>query len=190
MAVNKKVLMSLFIAGIMIISVMGFALTYSMGGGETVKYNDYKFTRMQQGYKTKIGNQRAIFAFLPTSVEQMTFDETAKSIWKPTIMLWMTYDPNDQNSEKIADAMFYMEERLTKIKEVYVQRGLINNTGYELLQITCDNSTSNVPVLVIQKGNLTEIKEENSCIIATAQTPNDVYRLADLLLYTSFEVIE
>jgi hypothetical protein len=182
-------LMSIFIAVIMVVSVIGFALTFGQPAAERLEYNSYKFLRTQQGLQAKINDIKVYFYYFPRDLEDIPFEEGAKTAVDGARVLWFTYDPNDQFTREIADVLYYMEDALATVSDVYVQRGLLNTTGYTLPQITCANATVTVPVLVLQSGNETAIGHNNGCITATAATDREVYQVGDRLLYQAFGVM-
>ncbi len=187
MQFDKKTGMSIFIAVIMIVSVIGFSLTMTEPA-EEIEYGDYTFTRTQQGWQTKINEVKTQFYFHPVEVEDIIFDEGAGVAIDGIRVTWFTYDPKDSFAQEIADDLFYMEEYLGKAN-IYVQRGLTNNTDYLLPEINCVNATITVPVFLLKSGNETSIRHENGCIIATAESARDVYRVGDRMLYEVFGVI-
>ncbi len=189
MALDQKTSMSIFIAAIMIFSVIGFALTFTEPN-PPVDYNDTEFTRTQQGWQAKINDQKTTFYYFPTEVEDIPFDEGAGVAINGARVLWFTYNPKETYAKEIAGALFYMEESLGNVAEIYVQRGLTNNTDYALPEADCANATAAVPVFILQSGNETSITHSNGCITATARGGSDIYRLADRMLYQAFKVIK
>lgn len=187
MAFDKKTVMSVFIAVIMIVSVIGFSLTFATPA-QKLTYNDFTFLQTAQGWQTKINTMRVIFSNYPAQLEYIPFDEGAKTALDARA-LWFSYDPNDLNAPAIADIFFYMEEVLATVSDIYVQRGLVNNTEYVLPEATCMNATVTVPVLLFRSGNETAITHEQGCIIATAESDQELYRLGDRLLYQALGVM-
>lgn len=180
---DKKMWMSVIIAVIMIASVIGFAIEFSAPTNPPIEYHGYKFVSTQQGYRTAIKNTNVFFYNPPQQLEELPFDEGAKTALNDARVFWVTYDPADEHASEIADTLYYLEQALDKVSPVYVQRGLLNATGYPLPEITCANATTRVPVLIMRSGNETAITATNGCVIATAASRNDVYQLGDRLLY-------
>lgn len=181
--------MSIFIVAIMVLSVMGFALTFTEQNTQQLDYNGTKFTRTQNGWQTELNSQKIEFISYPGEVEDIQMDENVKAALGTARVLWFSYDPGEIYSQEIAGAMYYMEDSLGKIS-IYVQRGLLNNTDYLLPEATCKNATATVPMLIIMSGNETKISSNNTCIIAEASSTRDVYRIADRLLFQEFKVIK
>lgn len=186
---DKKMWMSIIIAVIMIASVIGFAIEFSAPANPPIEYRGHTFVSTQQGYRTAIKNTNVFFYNPPQQLEEMQFDEGAKTALSGARVLWFTYGTNDEHAQEIADVLYYMEQALDQVSSVFAQRGLLNSTGYALPEITCANATTSVPVLVLQSGNETKITAVNGCITATAASRTDVYQLGDRLLYQSFGVM-
>lgn len=189
MAFDKKTWMSLFIAVIMIVSVIGFSLTFAEPP-EQLEYNNYKFVRTNQGLRTEIKDTNVFFYHFPRDLESIPIDEGAKAALEGTRVLWVVYEPTDINAAEISDVLYYIEDVLNTVSDTYVQRGLMNNTGYVLPQINCANATTTVPVLTLTTGNETRISHENGCVLATAETPQEVYRAGDRILYQLLGVMK
>jgi len=189
MKIDKKTLMGLFIIGIMVFSVFGFVMSYS-SGQSTLKYGDYKFTRLQQGVRTKINGERILFLFDPTQLEDISVDDQAKQKLKNLKTISVTYDPKDEWSQAMAEIQYYLENALLKHAEVFVSRGLTNSTGYDLKEIKCSDATDTVPVLYLTHGNVTEMTFDGNCIIANAAEIQELYRINDRIQYLVYGVME
>ena len=189
MAFDKKVWMGLFIAFIMIVSVLGFALSFRAPGAEKLEYKGYDFIRTTQGLRTRVNDINIYFYNFPRDISDMKFDEGAKTAIG-TRVIWFTYDPNDEFAPEIADTLFYMEDVMETVIDVYAQKGLTDNTDYVLPEVTCENATASVPVLLIQSGNETKIEHDNGCIIATAASQTEVYQVGDRMLYQILGVMQ
>ncbi|MEM2915748.1 MAG: hypothetical protein QXT19_00055 [Candidatus Woesearchaeota archaeon] len=189
MPLDKKTWMSIFISAIMILSVIGFALTFTEPEHQ-VEYNGIKFSKTQQGWQAKIKGVKMQFFYHPAEVEDIPFDKGAGVALDGPRVVWFSYNPNDLYSAEIADVMYYMEDSLGKWANVYVQRALTDNADYQLPQITCANATMEVPVIIIESGNETVVEHRDGCIIASADNARDIYRLGDRLIYQELKVMK
>ncbi|MEM4239774.1 MAG: hypothetical protein QXM31_04025 [Candidatus Woesearchaeota archaeon] len=188
MALDRKTWMSIFISAVMILSVIGFSLTMTEPE-QQVEYNGMKFTRSQAGWQAKINNVKTELYYYPAELEDIPVDEGVGVALDGIRVLWFSYNPADTYAQEIAGTLFYMEDLLAKVKDVYVQRGLLNNTDYALPEATCANATLAVPVLVLQSGNETSVRHDNGCIIATASSGRDISMVGDRVLYQAFGVM-
>lgn len=183
MVLEKKTLMSVFIAVIMIVSVIGFSLSFAQPAGEKLQYNSYTFVRTPQGLRTTLNDVTVYFSYLPRDLEDIEIDEGAKTAVQGAKVLWFTYDPQDEFAPEIADVQYSLDDALAKVADVYVMRALVNNTGYQLPVITCANASAVVPVILLQSGNETVITHQNGCVRVRAASKQEVYQVGDRLLY-------
>ncbi|MFH1823115.1 MAG: hypothetical protein ABH817_00135 [archaeon] len=70
---RSNVIMSLFIAGILILSTAGFAiLSGDQNDPGDISYNSYTFARTQNGWKTNVDQYQINTYYLPQEVENIT----------------------------------------------------------------------------------------------------------------------
>jgi len=186
---KKKTLMAIFIVFIMIFSVFGFMMNYVFGPGENFTYNDIKFSATEQGVKAKINNVKYTFIFAPQQVEWISMPKKTAQQLQNTKYIAITYNPESKFATTMAEAQFYLEQQLSNA-DVYVERGLTNNTEYpEIKQITCATATSEQPVLELRASNSTEIIVEGNCLIANAVEEREIYAVSERVLYTMLGVM-
>jgi len=173
------------IAFIMISSVIGFL--YS-GQTDTFKYKGLKFKRTQNQWYTIINNQRLIFNYFPSEVEQIELNEeiTTALLNKPEIDT--TSQINDTFSEEIALAQYNMALTLTNLN-VYVRRGFTTNNTFNLPIMSCEDATVAIPIIYFRQSNQTKVTLEDNCIIAEARNNIDILRIKDRLLYSILGII-
>jgi len=174
-----------FIAFIMISSIIGFI--YS-GRTDTFKYKDLKFTRTQNQWYTVINNQRLIFNYFPTDVEQINLTQEITTILLNKPEIDTTSELNDTFAEEIALAQYNMALTLNNLN-IYIRQGLTTNNTFNLPIITCKDATLAVPIIHFKQSNQTKITLENNCIIAEARNNIDILRIKDRLLYSMLGII-
>ncbi len=174
-----------FIAFIMISSVIGF-----LYGGEidTFKYKDLKFKRTGIEWFTTINDKQLKFDYFPTEVEQINLSDEITTLLLNKPEIDTTSKINDTFSEEIALAQYNMALTLSSLN-IYARRGFTTNNTFNLPIITCNDSTSAVPVIHFRQSNETKIILENNCIIAEARTNFDILRIKDRLLYSILGII-
>lgn len=191
---NKKTAMSLFIAVIMILSVIGFVLVdYDDGSNSKETYNGYKFVRLPNGWRGTIDGEKIVFNYLPTQVEDLKITPEVKTILQNTPIIAVTYDPESRWAQDYGALQYYLEQSL-KSNTRFIQRALVNNTKYpQIQQITCKNASQKLPVILLNINttqNSTQIKYENNCITANAMRWDDLYRATDRLIYLTLGVMK
>lgn len=190
--INKKMLISLFIVFVMVLSTFGFILSYQTGGGQREEYNGHKLTITEQGTKVKFNGKSIYFNNFPTQLEDINMSAELKDILKNAKMLTVVYNPGEEWAEAMAEVQYQAEQSLPKYTEIYVARGVTNakDFNYTLPEFTCKNATAGAPVLKLQEGNETEIILQNNCIIASAESENDFYRIYERILYVLVGIME
>ena len=188
---KKKWGLILFIVFIMIGTSFSFIFFGFQPQRDVVRYNDIKFVNIpsQNIWIAKINGREAAFSFLPTDVESIfLFDDSIKRL-QNKFEIDVTYDLNSTYKEAIALAQHQMGLTLATYN-IFVRKGFTTNNTFNLPVITCDDATSNVPVVYFRYGNATNIHTENNCIIAEASTNADFIKVKDRLLYGILEVIK
>jgi hypothetical protein len=190
--INKKTLISLFIVFVMVLSTFGFILSYQTGGGQREEYNGHKLTITDQGTMVKLDGKKIYFSNFPTQLEDINMSSELKDALKNAKMLTITYNPGEEWAEAMADVQYQAEQSLPEYTEIYVARGVTNakDFNYTLPEFTCKNATSGAPVLNLQEGNETELVLKNNCIIASAKSENDFYRMYERILYAILGIME
>lgn len=186
---DRKKIAGIVIAGIMILSILGVVLDRNAPSSQAKQapYGDYKFKPTQQGYTTKINGRDYIFFNFPGDIEYyLVSDEVTQLISAPVYTV--TYDPNSNISQNLAEAQYYMELQLADVKSI--DRALTNSTDTALPQKTCADATTAQPVILLQQGKESTITAKNSCIIVQAMDPYDLYRQTERIIYTALGVMK
>ncbi|MBW3004463.1 hypothetical protein KY310_01365 [Candidatus Woesearchaeota archaeon] len=189
--INKKMLVSLFIIAIMVLSAFGFMLSYQTNQTEKLdEYNGYTFKKTTQGFMTEINDQKVYFSYYPGDLEQVNISEDIAITLSSAEMLLITYDPNSDFAESIAELEFDMEQKTQKVGKPFIATGLTNATDYALPQITCKNATAEVPVIYLKRGKTSEITADNNCITIAAETESILNAFYTKVLYVIFGVMK
>lgn len=188
---DKKTAMSLFIAMIMILSVIGFVLVDSDTNDLRQTYGEHTFLRLPNGWRTTIDDKQIIFSYFPPQVEDITIPPEAQGILQTSRILGVTYDPNNRFAQDLGALQYYLEQTLTTPNR-FILRGLTNTTKYPTLtKFTCTNATALQPVIFFTFNNTqnTSITFKNNCLTVVAGRTQDLYRTTDRLIYHILKVI-
>ena len=187
---ERKTIASLFIAGLMIFSIVGFMLV-DVGVSEQKRtYGDFTFYRTESGWKTNSGVKDVLFNFFPDQVSQVLVDTKAALILTNTPVLGVTYDPNSSSAQSFGQIQYYLEQVFQDNDHFFVARGLTNASGFSALhEISCLNSSQSFPVLVLERGNETKIVSEGYCIHAQAASNQDLFLILDRIVYVIMGVL-
>lgn len=185
---DKKMLMGLFIAFIMVFSIFGFVIDFAVRPSVSkAEYGDFKFKIVGEQYITKINGKEHVFVFFPGDLEFIQVsDEVRKLLESP--VLAVTYNPNSSIAQNLGEAQYYFELQLQDVKAI--ERALTNNEGTQLSQKSCGDASEAEPVILLQKADESGIVAKDSCIILSAVDPFDLYQQTERIIYTVLGVMK
>ena len=187
---NSTLWMSLFIAFIMVLSILGIMVGETSPSGSKIKYNDFTFFRVQDGFMTKINKKDVRFSYFPSDLENITIDPAIKDNFNNINMVYLTYNPNQPAVQAIANVLYSLKPILDDFFNIYSANSMTVNNTYNLPVITCANATSTVPVIDFRESNSTQLLFEDNCIIFEASSASDFVLLKDRLLYSLFGILD
>jgi len=183
---KKRAVVGGFIAFIMIFSIFGIVMNYTVtGGNEKYQYGDYEFKIKDGAYVTEINGKEHAFIALPTDVDFYNISSEVKAMLKKPV-LTVTYAPASTLAEAMAEAQFLLEQLHP---EIIIQRALTDNNGTSLPQASCADATDANPVIEFRESDQTLIEAKNNCIIVHAVDESDTLRQEELLRYIILGVI-
>lgn len=184
---NTKLILPLFIVFILVTSMFGFMWS---GSKTKVEYKGFKFVQLETGrFMLNIGNSRIAFNYFPSELEWINVSRQIKSLLS-TPMVYLTSNPNSTYAETIAQLQFSFAQLLDETRGIYVQNAFTAETEYGIPVVTCENATSSVPVIMIEKSNSTEITLDQNCIVVNAKDRQEMFMAYERLLYSIFGVME
>jgi hypothetical protein len=184
---NKRILTWVLIV-ILALSAAGYY--FGAGGGDSaVRYNGITFTPSSKGVLATIHGTRYAFNYLPTQVEGIHTDPGVGDLLKQPV-LYLSYDPASNYSQSMAAVQYYLLDLLGGQYNVYVIPSVTQNESIRLPIVTCANATAAQPVLLFSEDNATRIGVNGTCITATAESEQDVYRLEDKLVFLALGVMD
>ena len=186
--INYSLIMAIFIAVVMMTSIMGY-MWQGGDGGETVKMGDYTFSRVSSYWQVKYEGQFLKFSYLPDTLLDINVTDVAIEKMLATKMVYTTSDVNDVYAESIAQTIFELRKELGENLMVFLVNGFTENTTYNLPIITCDNATQFVPVMLLKEGDSSRIYLDGECIVFEAKETYQFIRLKDKLLYKMYGIL-
>jgi len=175
--------LAVFIAFIMLTSTIG----YVFKGGSNEKYNDFSFSRTDDGrWYTKINGRQMSFNYFPADLENINLSVEIVDKIKNTNMVYFTHDPENRYSGDIA----LSKEMFWPYFQIYADSGLTVNNTFGLPVVGCNNATNILPVIYFKESNQTGFYLDNNCIICELRPGDDFTALKERLLYGLFDVIE
>lgn len=186
---NVKLVMSLFIVGLMVLSVVGFVMIDADDSGKRV-FGDVTFYKTLDGWRLHRDGSNFYFNFMPEEVLSIPVDDVAVGVFVKSPILGIAYDPEDMVLKSVGVIQQYMEQVLAQNQRTYVVRGVSNTSRYPSLPLlSCSNASEKFPVLMFLSGNETRITSKGWCLNAEVRSSSDVFRLADRVLFTALGVV-
>lgn len=180
---NKGVVyVAIFIAFIMVTSVLGFIFG---SDDETMSYGKHVFYKKNLKWVIRTDSGELGFDYFPAEIEHISLDENAKTAIINSKMVYVTYEPNQTNAGELGFAQFDISQKLFLL-DVYAGSGMTAENEYDIPIVTCKNATQFVPVILLKQGGENEIRMEGGCIILDGNP----LMLKDRLLYGIFGIIE
>lgn len=172
----------------MIGSVFG-VMFYGFTNQDTVvKYGNHKFTRSEQDSLWHFTNydQGYTFNYLPQEVDFLNISDGFVAKLKDTLEIDTTSEPDSRFAESISVAQFSLSQNLP---QKFIRIGFTENSTYDVPILTCDDATSNIPVIYFRSSNQTTIVEQGNCLIAESRDDYGFLRVKDRILYSILELI-
>ncbi|MBI3033748.1 hypothetical protein HYY72_01170 [Candidatus Woesearchaeota archaeon] len=187
---SKTILFSIVVGFLMVTSVVGIVLVnYTGSSTGSLYYRGFRFDRTGTGLVADIRGMQIPFTYFPSEIEELRLNSSLVGRINSTRMVLVTSDFNSSIAGAVAAAQFDLRKALGESSGIFVVQGFTTNAS-SLPVITCANATAYVPVISFEQGNRTLFYERGNCIIAEAETPLDVLRARDRLLYGFFGVMD
>lgn len=171
--------MAIFIAVIMISSVLGFVFTFSpTGGPQRVEIGNFLFVETNQGWTGYSDNSQVLISADPRIVSQIATPEISLNELNSASKLYFTFNPEENTQNAFAYFDANIRPRLnsfipacTKDVEACASSPLI----------TCDNALSSTKVIQVSLSTESSITYENNCLLIQGSI-NQIPLLLDALI--------
>lgn len=185
---TAKIVMSVFIALIMILSVFGVIIgSYT----SELKYGKQKFTINEQGqYLTDIDDVQTVFYTLPPDALVLNVSQSAIQRMLDSSLLITTFNPRLAN-----DSLPYIEVSRFDIAAGMKDKFIINSVSefsseYAALAIVdCANASVEAPVIFFNSSDTMSVYETGNCVYVNGRG-SDFLRFRDRVLYEYYGVIK
>lgn len=158
---EKKVIMPIFLASIMILSVLGFAFTSGDGQG-SVKFNGYKFSKTNQGWLTYRDNQQILIASDPRTLDLSNTPKITLNDLNSANKIYLTTNPEENLQQYLAYFSFNI---LPKLKNK-IPACIKDVEGCEELPLkTCEDATISNKIIQIEFSETQETTYQNNCLL-------------------------
>jgi len=160
---RKKMMMSLFIAFIMVASLFG-VIFYGNSNSNSVKDYGINFEVTQNNqFLAKVGGEQRLFYVLPTEAESISTDEGVFDLLRSSSSLVYSFDPSmDTDNLVIIDVVRYDLDQSIMIPTSSAIDA--ENGDFTLPVWACDNATEILPVVHFSESNASSISLNGYCI--------------------------
>ncbi|GEM_PF-3406269 len=184
---KKKLLLPLFLGGIMILST--FAIIFS-GPSETAQpsytYNDISFRLTSKGWESTLQGQQVTLRYGPQELEPLSsqFPFSSATSLLSLEKMYISTLPNEPFQEAARE--LYSQATLLPLMSLAC---LEDVSGCESLPIkTCSDATSSLGVVVFRLKEPELVTVEGTCVTLEAPTATRLTQMSDTLLYALYGI--
>lgn len=185
---KKGTVITIFLAFIMVTSILGITLSDSTDGSQTYKGN--KFYRTDYGYKTKIDGKFMDFHFYPGNLEAIELPPLVTQRIKGSREVVMTYDPNQEEVLAIAASQDYLSRVLSSEFMIYTRWAFTVENEKNMTVVTCDDATPTSVVIDYRESNVTQISMDRDCVVFESVSANDFLAIKDRVVYSLLGIMD
>ena len=157
----KKLILPLFLAGIMIFSVIGFALTYSQDDSSKVEYNGHKFQQIDQGWVTYVEDQPILISQNPQYLSSVDLPEVSLALLNSANKIYFTFNP----TENLQNSLAYFDINVRpRIKSFVISCIEDSEPCANLPLKTCEDAELYEKIIQVNLANESSIAYKNNCL--------------------------
>ena len=180
---KKKIILPLFLAIIMVMSVFGVFFGGLSGESETgtITINGFDFVPQTNGRWTvknkdfSLDLQNGPYDVTPSTLDALPLQQASK--------VYVSYDPQASYFNALPDLVINLKSRVSVVPSCYDEL-----TGCEQLPLkTCTDTTTDVAVVIVMLSEQDSFTQEGSCYTLKG-TPDSLNKAADALLLSYFGV--
>lgn len=186
---NKKNILGLLIAFVMVSSVLG---AWQGSYVAMDKYKDHRFKSKENIVLGKIDGEWIEFSYHPKELESINVSKEALEKIKNSKMIYITFNPNDKFIQSIELTRIEMMESFTSEFNIYPAIAVTEESEvYSAYPVMgCENATSAIPVMYLQESEETNIESTGNCIYMNAFNSLEFRPLKDRIRYSIYGVME
>lgn len=184
-----KLVISLFIAFIMVSSILG----YYYGTSEDIesyKYNEYNFKKIDNRWVTYIGKTPYYLTYDPKSLEDIEINRNLNlAEFNSAKKIYLTFNPDEIPGEVISEMQIYFMPLLSsKVFFIMACTEDIPRCEDAVLK-TCSDATSEEKIIQIEIVNDTIVNYNNNCLSIQGEN-EDLIRAVDRIIWDMLGVME
>ncbi len=160
---NKKHFMSIFIAAIMILSVLGIAIQYTTSNSENIKFRGQKFTPYQGGWITYKDNKQILIPTQPDLLQYQQVPSISFADLDKASKIYFTSNPNNQLPQ---NALFSIQNNIFPYLNNIVVACIEDSPACSNLPLkTCNDAEQGTIILQAQISNTSTASFSNNCLL-------------------------
>ncbi len=161
------IIIGLFIIAVMVLSVLEIG---NNNNEETIKYNDHKFTKINDRWVTYIDKSRIALLYNPKELEGINADVNYNSLLLSN-KIYLSINYEDQGLFIPANEIIINKNLLGLTNQMIAACSYDNSVCKEknLPFKTCNDTSSSTGVIVLETGNETAILFSSNCLTLKGQ---------------------
>ena len=170
---RKGIILTLFIAFIMITSVLGFVFSGD-NSQSSVEYNGYTFTRTENGWASYIRDQYLYFTYSPADLTSDPFNVFSINSEK----VYIAYNPSEMD--------VVLQNSIDRLRYIFSLNGIIAHPACSIEDgcpdipiVNCDDG---FPIISFRKSDQNRISTDGTCIVLEGYFVKNTDRLSYWLL--------
>lgn len=160
---NKKHFMSIFIAVIMVLSVLGIAVQYTIGDSNNIRFRGQKFTPYQGGWLTYKDNKQILIPTQPDLLQYQQVPGITFADLNKVSKIYFTSNPNNQLPQQ---ALFSIQNNIFQYLNNVIIACIEDSPACSNLPLkTCDDAEQGTMIIQAQISNTSITSFSNNCLL-------------------------
>lgn len=185
-----RIFMGIFVIVVMVGSGIGMFASQVGEGNSNTKYNGYRFTFSGNEWITKISGKQYTFNYHPLDVVYLNITGNPKDLILNSKVLYMSNDPSSPSALTISRAEDIFASRLYSQYGKIVINGFSVQSEYDVPVITCENATSEHPVVMFEPASNDSVVCDGACVHIYSSDESGFFRAVDRLSYSISGVMD
>jgi len=169
---GKKILLPLFICFIMVTSILGYMSSYSK---EKIKYKEYKFSKIDNGYLTYVKGNKIILVNNPNELEDYDININLNEL-NSAQKIYLSINPKDNLF------LGYLQNNIFPflIPRIVVSCYEDNEDCVNLPLKDCKDATENIKVILVKRSKNSKFYYKDNCLVIQGYQ-EDINKFVDKL---------
>lgn len=169
MAKKTGIILVIFIIFIMVTSILGY---FGGESEEVVKYKDYKFVKVQNGWMGYVNDKKVLLSNNPNELENISLGIKLKDL-NSAKKIYLSLNPED-------NVVLYNFENILSLLTLAPVRACNEDmpTCENLPLKTCNDAETNVKIILIKKQEKLEYGYTNNCLYIKGNL-NEIRKVLD-----------